>query len=65
MFEDFKEYKVCKKAKIFLSALSIEPIIDASTFNKTLYDYAKDLDDVLQLRKVLLLVIVTERAEGN
>ena len=50
---DFKAYKVCKKAKTFLTALSIEPIIDASTFSKTLFEYAKEMGEVLKLRKVI------------
>ena len=49
---DFKEYMVCKKAKVFLNALSVEPIIDAATFNKIIFAYAKELESVTKLRKV-------------
>ena len=54
---DFKEYKVCRKSKVFLRALSVEPIIDASTFTKTLFHYAKELEDVLKLRKVNISIV--------
>ena len=54
---DFKEYKVCRKSKVFLRALSVEPIIDASTFTKTLFNYAKELEDVLKLRKVYISIV--------
>ena len=54
---DFKEYKICRKSKVFLRALSVEPIIDASTFTKTLFNYAKELEDVLKLRKVNISIV--------
>ena len=50
---DFKEYKVCKKAKVFLNALLIEPILDSSTFNQGLFDYTSELQTVSILRKVI------------
>ena len=53
---DFKEYRICKKAKIFLNALLIEPILDASTFNLNLFDYSSELKTVSTLRKVIFFI---------
>ncbi len=35
--------QVCRKAKVFLDSINIEPIIDVKTFNAALFEFAPDL----------------------
>uniref|UniRef100_A0A0K2T8D6 RUN domain-containing protein n=1 Tax=Lepeophtheirus salmonis TaxID=72036 RepID=A0A0K2T8D6_LEPSM len=48
---DFTKYPVSKKAKIFLDAIKLEPIINVQSFNCGLFAYSSDLDALFTLRK--------------
>lgn len=50
---DFRQFRVCHKAKLFLSAVNIEPIIDVKSFNGDLFDFAPSLSQVFDLRRQL------------
>ena len=50
---DFRQLRVCKKAKLFLNAVMIEPIIDVKSFNGELFNFAPNLKEVFELRKQL------------
>ena len=50
---DFRAYKVCHKAKIFLSSVGIEPIIDVKSFNSELHYLAPNLQEIFDLRRKL------------
>ena len=50
---DFRLFRVCKKAKLFLNAVNIEPIINVKSFNGELFNFAPDLKEVFELRKQL------------
>lgn len=50
---DFRQFRVCHKAKLFLDSVNIEPIIDVKSFNADLYDFAPSLREVFDLRKQL------------
>jgi hypothetical protein len=50
---DFRSFRVCHKAKLFLSAVIIEPIIDVKSFNGELFNFAPNLNEVFDLRKQL------------
>ena len=50
---DFRVFKVCHKAKLFLSSVSIEPIIDIKSFNSELHYLAPDLQEIFDLRRKL------------
>jgi hypothetical protein len=41
-FADFFR-KVCRKSKIFLDSIVIEPIVDVKTFNSALFEFAPAL----------------------
>lgn len=50
---DFRQFRVCHKAKLFLTAVSIEPIIDVKSFNGELFNFATSLNEVFDLRRQL------------
>ena len=50
---DFRPFSVCKKVKLFLNAVKIEPIIDVKSFNGELFNFAPNLKEVFELRKQL------------
>ena len=50
---DFRVFKVCHKAKLFLSSVSIEPIIDIKSFNSELHYLAPNLQEIFDLRRKL------------
>ena len=50
---DFRTFRVCHKAKLFLSSVSIEPIIDVKSFNSELHSLAPHLQEVFDLRRKL------------
>ena len=53
---DFRTFRVCHKAKLFLSSVNIEPIIDVKSFNAELHNLAPDLQEVFDLRRKLRYV---------
>ena len=50
---DFRQFAVCHKAKLFLAAVSIEPIINVKSFNGELFEFADGLSQVFDLRRQL------------
>jgi len=50
---DFRQFAVCHKAKLFLTAVSIEPIINVKSFNGELFEFAAGLKQVFDLRRQL------------
>ena len=50
---DFRQFKVCHKVKLFLTAVSIEPIINVKSFNGELFEFAPSLQEVFDLRRQL------------
>ena len=53
---DFRQYKVCKKAKIFMRAMAHEPIIEASRLAPETKEFSKELRESLELRKELVFM---------
>ncbi len=50
---DFRQFKVCHKAKLFLSSVNLEPIIDVKSFNAELFEFAPSLTEIFDLRRQL------------
>lgn len=50
---DFTRFQVCDKAKSFLDAIYIEPIVDIKSFHASLFALAPDVTEVVTLRKKL------------